>query len=396
MARALLPILLCLLCWTANAEDKQNAVYVVPKTDNVSPADPVIAANSDYYSLYIDGVCIDQPETFWKKNVVSFTISLEVNGKPLTIPVYQERAANTSCRIPVTNYGLLSSIPARGIDLKLGASVLRLDNKDTVKRFLTALTGSTSDPILKTYAASSIPYISLVGTIANQLYGTLGPDPTGTPLISFKGTTVLANSPDADRLRLRDMVILQYFGTETLDESKLSEKTGEVYYDGQPLRSGAWITFRIAKSSRRLGYFGREWNNKFNTALQEMRKDKPNTQVVQQAFNDGSVLLFNDSDFTPDDQNYIYKTTKDNIDKLTALHSLGRGEDAAAAIVSSTTPAVDLKNQKDVVVTPVTGGSIKVSPSAPVKLTESERLVISIDALKSALGKLSKSTGAPH
>jgi len=156
----------------------QNAVYVIKTTDNVSPDDPVIAANRDYNSLYIDGAGINQDETFWKKNVVSFSISLEVNGKPLTIPVYQERAAHTPCRIPVTNYGLLSSIPARGLDLKLGASVLRLDNKDTVKRLLNSINASTSDPILKTYAASSIPYIGLVGTIANQLYNTLGPDPS--------------------------------------------------------------------------------------------------------------------------------------------------------------------------------------------------------------------------
>ena len=383
--------LIAALCAVAASQEMQNAVYIIKTTDIVSPADAIIAPNRDYYSLYIDGVCINQNETFWKKNVVSFTILLEVNGKALTIPIYQERAAKTPCRIPVTDYGLLSSIPARGWDLKLGASVLRLDNKDTIKRLLTSITASTSDPILKTYAASSIPYISLVGTIANQLYNTLGPDPSGSILISFKGTTLLANSPDNDRLRLRDMVVLQYFGTETLDEGKLAEKAGEVLYDGKPLRSGAWITFRIAKSSRRRDYYGREWNNKFNTALQEMRKDKPNTQVVQQAFSDGGVLLFNDGDYTPEDQNYIYKETKDNIEKLTALHSLGRVNDAAAAIDSATKPAIDLKNDKGTVVTPVNTLSITVAPTGTVALfADFDKKVVSPDALKSALGEMSK------
>src|SRR6202035_3008185 len=101
---------------------------------------------------------------------------------------------------------------------------------------------------------------------------------------------------------------------------------------------------------------------------------------------DGGVLLFNDSDYTPEDQNNIYKETKDNIDKLTALHSLGRGSDAAAAIESSTKPVFDLKNDKGSVVTPVNTTSITVAPIGSVTARGNpERKVISPEALKAAL-----------
>jgi hypothetical protein len=288
--------------------------------------------------VYVDGVCIDRDETFWKKNVISVNSTLVIDGKSISTPIFSGTATKTNCRIAVANFGVLASIPARGTEVKLGASILRFDNKDTIKRVLSGINSSTSDAVLKTYAVSAIPYITLVGTIGNELYKDLGPDPNGEVLLQFSGLTIEPNADSANPFRLRDMVVLQYFGTESLDQTKLQEKNGDVYYNGQPLRSGAWITFRIEKHTNRVDFFGRGWYTKFSSAIQELTAPSPNLQTVEKDYNDGAVLLFSDGDFTPVDQNAILTKTKQNIDNAEALLKLGKGDDVKNAVESSTVP----------------------------------------------------------
>jgi len=91
----------------------QNATYVIPATDNPASADPVIVANQDYFSVFVDGICINKNETFWRKNVINVLATLEVNGSAVSVPVYSGRATNTNCRIAVSNFGVLNSIPAK-------------------------------------------------------------------------------------------------------------------------------------------------------------------------------------------------------------------------------------------------------------------------------------------
>jgi len=276
----------------------------------------------------------------------------------------------------------------RGSEVKLGASILRFDNKDTIKRALAGINSTTSDPLLKTYAVGAMPYISLVGTIGNELYKTLGPDPNGEVLLAFKGTTLEANSPATNPFRLRDMVLLQYFGTDTLDQTKLWEKSGDVYYNGQPLRSGAWITFRIEKRSTRLDYFGRAWYSKFSAAIQELKKTPPNVETINQNLNEGTILLFADGDFTPSDQYGILRTTKDTIESAEALLKLGQGPKVTDAINKATVPVQKLGPSGTTIVTPVTATGITeaANPSAhQVPLAVGLQMTVSVQVLKQAL-----------
>jgi hypothetical protein len=348
---------------TADAQSLQYATYVVSQTDNPPPKDPTIVANQDYFSLYVDGICINRDEDFWKKNVISVSVAVEVNGKPLTMPVYADRAQKTACRIAVSNFGLLNSIPARGLELKLGASVLRFDNKDTIKQMLSAITSSTNEPILKIYASTSIPYISLVGTISNILYRAVGPSPNGEELFSFKGTTLEPDAQPGDPFQLRDMLLLEYFGTETLDKTELAEKDGDVLYKDKPLRSGAWITLRIEKHSTRRDWHGREWYNKFNSALQELEKRTPSIDAVNKAVDEGTDLLFADDDFTPSDQKAILKEIIKNIDDAEALHKLGQGYQVAQAIENAKEKPVRLDKVDGTSVTPVSSPGITEAPN---------------------------------
>ena len=364
----------------------QNGTYVIPTTDNPASTDPVIVANQDYFSVYVDGVCINRDEGFWTKNVINVSATLEVNGTSITVPVYAGQATKTNCRIAVSNFGILNSIPSRGTQVKLGASILRFDNKDTIKRALTGINSATSDALLKTYAVSSIPYISLVGTIGNELYKTLGPDPNGNVLLQFKGTTLEPDAPATHPFRLRDMVVLQYFGTDALDQAKLSEKNGDVYYNGQPLRSGAWITFRIEKHSNRLDFYGRGWYTKFTAALQELKTRSPNLETVNKNFSDGTVLLYADADFTPTDQNGILKATKDNIDSAEALLKLGKGSQVANAIDQATVSVQQL-DATGTKVTPVNVTGIAESAGLG-KHTGIGKMAIEPNALKLALQRI--------
>jgi hypothetical protein len=361
-------------------QDRQAGTYIISS----QIADPVVHQNKDYYSLFMEAVCINQKETFWKKNVISVTANLEVNGKALDVPVYAERAREQDCRIAISHFGLLSWVPSRGNELKLGAKVLRFDNKDTIKRVLTGLTDSTQDPLLKTYAAAGIPYLSLIGAVGNTIYKAVGPDSQGEPLISFKGTTFSSGADPHDDFALKDTFVLEYLGTGQIVQSQLKFEDGDVKYNGQPLRSGAWILYRIQKFPRRKDYAGRPWHDHYQSAVRELMKEKPSQEAVDKDFSEGTTLLYADSDFTQDDQDTIYRDEKKAIGSMSALAKLGETKALAEAIESSTVRAVPLSQRLTF------SPTVEVTISHGSTPTKSVEDVIRLDRLNEALARIER------
>ena len=186
---------------------------------------------------------------------------------------------------------VLNSIPTLTPTIRLGIQIKRFKNQDFMAKVLSLVSSSKDDPMLKTYATSYIPYITLAGSIGNKLYDTFGPSAEGPTLLDFQGTTLNANSASTDRFQLRDIYVLLYSGNTVLDESKLQYDNGDVKYKGNALRDGAWALFRIEKSATRTDLAGREWHARFETAMRELAKTNPNNDVITKNYEEATVLL---------------------------------------------------------------------------------------------------------
>ena len=163
----------------------------------------------------------------------------------------------------------------------------------------------------------------------------------GSTLLDFQGTTLNANSASTDRFQLRDIYVLLYSGNTVLDESKLQYDNGDVKYKGNALRDGAWALFRIEKSATRTDLAGREWHARFETAMRELAKTNPNNDVITKNYEEATVLLYADQDFTDVDKDVIVSGYKKTIADAKALNSLGQSSAVSSAINnSSVTPKI--------------------------------------------------------
>jgi hypothetical protein len=321
----------------AQTSQTSNA-YVIASNASYSDGKP-IKANTHYYTVYIDGLCINHNNSWFTQNLIAVTAKLEVNGKSIDVPIFSG-LAQESCKIATAHYMILNSIPVTSPTVRIGMQIKRFRNRDFMAKVLNLVNGSKDDPLLKTYATSYIPYIALAGSVGGKLYDTFGPDADGSILFDFQGTTLNASSVDGDRFQLRDTYILLYSGSSILDESKLQNDNGDVKYNGRALRDGAWVLFRIEKASTRTDLAGREWHNRFETAMRELAKAAPNNEIVTKNYDEATVLLFADPDFTDFDKNDIVKGYKKTISDAGALNSLGQSRAVSAAIRNSTvTPA---------------------------------------------------------
>src|SRR5262245_44161032 len=116
---------------SAVAQQTSNA-YVMA-TGAAAPG--LIRANTDYYTIYVDGVCINHDNTWLTRNLISVTAHLEVNGKAIDVPVFSGQARE-SCKIATAHQLLISSVPSTNPVLKLGVDIKRYDTKDFMKRVL--------------------------------------------------------------------------------------------------------------------------------------------------------------------------------------------------------------------------------------------------------------------
>lgn len=332
-------LLFTCMAYTAVGLAQTSNAYVISSATNYSDGIS-IRPNTHYYTVYVDGLCINHDSSWLSKNLIAVTAKLEVNGKALDVPVFSG-LAKESCKISAAHSMVLNSIPALTPTVRLGIQIKRFKNQDFMAKVLSLVSSSKDDPMLKTYATSYIPYITLAGSIGNKLYDTFGPSAEGSTLLDFQGTTLNANSASTDRFQLRDIYVLLYSGNTVLDESKLQYDNGDVKYDGKALRDGAWALFRIEKSATRTDIAGREWHARFETAMRELAKTAPNNDVITKNYEEATVLLYADQDFTDVDKDVIVSGYKKTIADAKALNSLGQSSAVSSAINnSSVTPKI--------------------------------------------------------
>lgn len=322
--------LVCLAASPAVSGETTSNAYVIP-SDAKFPDGNTIRANGDYYSVYAEAICINHEESWFKKNLIAVTTKLTVNGKNIDVSIFSG-LARESCRIATAHSLLISSVPTAAPDLKLGIEIRRFDKKDFMVRVLNFVNGSKDDPLLKSYATAYVPYIALAGQVGNKLYETFGPEAAGSILMSFLNTTLSSNSPAGDRFQLRDTYVVLYSGERSFEEQKLKFDNGELTYEGKPVRDGAWAVFRIERSRIRTDLAGREWHAKFETAIRELAKPKPNNEVIRKDFDDASVLLDADQDFTDTDKTRILRTYRESLEKARVFNTSGSSESVEKAI----------------------------------------------------------------
>ena len=73
------------LACTATGLAQTSNAYVIPSATNYSDGIS-IRPNTHYYTVYIDGSCINHDSTWLSKNLIAVTAKLEVNGKLSTSP----------------------------------------------------------------------------------------------------------------------------------------------------------------------------------------------------------------------------------------------------------------------------------------------------------------------
>src|SRR5208282_2320921 len=165
---------------------------VFPSGDDL-PANNRPVGADDYYSVFLESVCISRNEDFWKKNVVGLTANLTVgSSQPVSLPVYSDRAANTDALLALSHFSLVTYVPSKGQSVQIGASMLRFDNQDFIKKALQAVSLAQGSTELTTYAASAVPYVTLAAAVGNQIYNAFGPK-NGEVLIKTQPSTLSVN-----------------------------------------------------------------------------------------------------------------------------------------------------------------------------------------------------------
>jgi hypothetical protein len=309
-----------------------------PSSDGTCPAltglpagTTVAIGKDDYYDVYVESTCIDQSDSWWKKKLVSFNVTITIGAdKPVVVPVYSERAEGAGCRIGVNNFPVMTSIPSNGQPLTLQVSVLRSNASDGLKQLLSFATTTSQDPSLNTYAAAAIPYMGLADNIANTAYKAFGQDTT--PWLQTTATALHPAAALPDRFELRDGYLLQYSGNDSPRDGDLYVDSGDVRWtNGTLLRGGAtWVLFRIEKYSRRTDFPTRSWYQSWESLLQQTEGGSVGADAFKSRYQQVITLLQNDPDFTAGDKNqYVqsFTTVRDAI-----LTELGKPSPDYAAI----------------------------------------------------------------
>lgn len=291
-----------------------NTNHVVfPNADDLPVGDTSVGAD-DYYSVYLESACIARDEDFWTKNVVGLTANLTIgSSQAVSLPVYSDRAANTDALLALSHYSLMTYVPSKGQMLQIGASMLRFDNEDTIKKVLQALSFAQGSPEMATYAVAAVPWVTLAASIGNEIYNAFGPK-NGEVLIKTQPATLSVNDTNP-RFRLRDCYMLHYFGPDNMDDTSLHVHAGDVYWsNNSQLRSGPWFLFRIERFEQRPDVQSRPWSILFNRdCLGEFDKLNPDADKAKKAYADALVLLENDADFTGKDKRAISQSWRDQL-----------------------------------------------------------------------------------
>ena len=277
-----------------------------PKAADIPPTfNPVISVD-DYYDLYVEAVCVDQPDSWWRNKLIHFDITVSVASLSTTVPVFGERTGG-QCRIGVANYPLLTSIPANGQKLFVEAKVYRSDDTDGLRKILSFLSDQQKSTVVSTYAAAAVPYLTVVSAIGGQAYEAFANH--SETFLNFKR---MALSPKADvpnRFDLKDEYFVQYAGNDgPTDNSVFLSPSFELLWSGASdnrVRGGStWIVYRLQKYTHRQDYPTRPWYLLYQQLMQQARFRQIDATNFEKRLIDAVVLLMADADYTNGDKAY--------------------------------------------------------------------------------------------
>lgn len=297
---------------------KPTAAGVCPAVTMPAGQTPTIGAD-DYYDLYIESTCIDQPDSWWNKKLVEFTVTVTIgSNKPISVPVFADRAIGAGCHIGVNSFPIMTSIPSNGQNLALKVSVMRSDETDGLKQILSFATTTSQNPSLSTYAASAIPYMGLAIDIANTAYSAFGQ--SLTPWLDTTETAlhpVSATGPD--RFDLQAGYLVQYSGSDNPSDKEFYVDSGELKWSANdtPVRGGStWVLFKVEKYSRRNDYPTRVWYQDWEKLLQDTISGSVAADAFKTRYQQVITLLQSDPDFTSGDKlQYVrsFSSVRDSI-----------------------------------------------------------------------------------
>ncbi|MDX1952794.1 MAG: hypothetical protein SFY81_11475 [Verrucomicrobiota bacterium] len=265
-----------------------------------------VHANSNYYSIFLLGVNLNRDDQWSSRNDIALTAKLTVQGQEIDVPVYQRYDKGVDGRLGIINYPLLTTIPAVGDTFQVGIEIVRRNKNDPLKKAIDFLTKSGGDSRLTTYAAHAVPYITLIGSVAKDLYTAFGPPAEGDLLFKMNpvGFSPAEGNDNAGFL-LHDTIIILYKGSSPAPAGMITYSEEGGFADPSAyLRTGQWVALRIRKHNRRHDYHKRLWHTRYNQGIAALprAKDSASIQQIEAILNEARILLRADEDFTVQDK----------------------------------------------------------------------------------------------
>lgn len=315
-----------------------------PAVPGTPPGFSPLISKDDYYDVYVESICINQPDSWWRKKLVHVEVTVKTGTVNQTIPVYAERAGS-ECRIGVANYPLLTSIPANGNRLTLAAHVYRSSEQDGMNQILTFMVGQQKNTVLNTYASAAVPYLTAIGDVASEVYKSFAPD--SQDYQDFKDTDLVPTGPVASTFDLKDEYIVFYAGPNLLQSSDVyldsSSSLRSIKNDSVISDKSTWIVFRIQKRQHRLDYPQRPWYTDWEQLVRQVKTRDVDSATVQKRIGTENTLLNADADYTNGDKDYysdiFIRSEVEMINYLSSPTATPAQYDTAIAN-SSVTPAV--------------------------------------------------------
>lgn len=275
---------------------------------------PLVSVD-DYYDVYLESVCINQPDSWWRNKLIHIEVTVKTGAVKQTIPAYEQRTGN-GCHIGISNFPLITSVPANGNRLTLSSHVYRTDDNDGVKKILAFMTAEQKDTTLNTYAAAAIPYLTAIGDIATKVYGTFAPHSTN--YLDFRDTDFVPSSGVANRFDLKDEFVVFYSGSDNPKDSDIYLDTtlNLRWVSNETILAGGstWMVFRIQKRQHRTDYPQRAWYMDWAQLVREVKTRSVDESAVKKRIASNNILLNADKDYTNGDKDYysaIFVKTQD-------------------------------------------------------------------------------------
>ena len=332
---------------------------------DVPPGTTLGISNDDYYTLSIESVCVDKPDSWWHNKLVSLNVSYTIaNNDPVNVPLFNDRVQGSGCRIPANGSSIITSVPANGQILKLSATIIRSDANDGLKKLLAFATATSQQTQYTTYFAHALPYVSIATGFGQQVYDTFAQHQE--KFLNNQTPTMLhpASNVHADKFDLQDGYFVQYSGPDNpLDYTDLYVDSSDLRWSNDSyLRGGStWILYKVQKYTRRTDFPIRPWYKDWAKAIGDASAGSIDANALKAAFQRDVILLESDDDFTiADKRQYVADFTRKDRDAVLAALGGHHLESLRKAIAVASEAVVPMKGGKN--------GTSAVNANAPTVL----------------------------